>query len=164
MIIARTDMRVAAKTVVVLANHQNYLAMRFEADHSVGYVNSKFLEPGRKLDVRRLIEARLQLDDDCDLLAVSCRIAQVADNFRIARSPVQGHLDRADLRVLRGLAQKTLDRGRERLVRMQQQKRTRVANNVEDAAADCQARMIDRVMRRVMQHRRVDRRELLQVA
>src|SRR4029077_14680486 len=121
MIVAGADMRVAAKPVVVLAYHQDDFAMRLEADHSVRYVNSEFLEAGRKLDVRRFVEARLQLDDHGNLLAISCCIAEVADYLRIARSPVQGHLDRPNFRVVGSLAQEPFDRSRERLIRMQQQ-------------------------------------------
>src|SRR5713101_7636922 len=86
MIVAGPDMRVAAKPVVVLANHQDHFAMRLEADHSVSYMNPEFLEPGRQLGLRGFIKARFQLDDHCDLLAISCRIAEVAYNLRIARS------------------------------------------------------------------------------
>ena len=47
---------------------------------------------------------------------------------------------------------------------MQQQERTRVANDVEDTAADGQARMVHRMMRRVVQRGLVERRQLGQVA
>src|SRR5271156_1666596 len=121
MVVAGADMRVAPQPVVVLADDENHLAVSLKSHDAVGYVNSEFLEPGSKLDVRGFVEARLQLDNHRHLLAVARRVAQ-----------------------------EPLHRRRERLVRMQQQERTGIAKDVEDAAPDSQTRMIDGMMRRIV--------------
>ena len=125
-------------------------------DHAVGDVDAEFLELAGELDIGGLVEARLQLDHHGDLLAVARGVAQVADDLGVARGAVQRHLDGADLRIVAGFAQEALDRSRERFVGMQQQERAGIADDVEDTAADGQARMVDRMMRRIVQRGRVE--------
>ena len=45
------------------------LGVRLVADDAVHHVRAGFLQAGREPDVRRLVEARHQLDDDRDFLA-----------------------------------------------------------------------------------------------
>src|SRR5271166_3747816 len=105
MIVAGADVSVAPQAVVVLSDDQDYLAVSLQPEDAVGYVNSEFFELGRKLDVCGFVEARLQLDHHRNLLAVARGVAKVADDFRIWGRPIERHLDRADLRVVRSFAQ-----------------------------------------------------------
>jgi hypothetical protein len=134
VIVAGAEVHVAAEPVVILTHHQDELAVGFEADHTVAHVNTGGLQLLRERDVRRFVETRLELDHDRDLLAVAGGLLQIADDPRVARCPVQGHLDRPHLGIVAGFAQESLHRAGERFVRMHQQQRSGIANAVEDAA------------------------------
>src|SRR5579863_1274655 len=164
MVVASTDMRIATETVVVLSDYQDRLAMSLETYNSISDMDAKGLKTLRKPNVSRLVKARLQLYRDRYLLSVARGITQVSDDLRVVRSAIQGHLDRAHLRIIGGLAQEALDRGRERFIRMDKQNRARVADNVKDAARRCQLGMVNGVVRRVVQCGHVDRDQLHQVA
>src|SRR5215472_5260270 len=44
MVVAGPDMRIAAQSIVILAHHQDDLAVGFETHHAIGYVDSIILE------------------------------------------------------------------------------------------------------------------------
>ena len=123
MVIAGADVHVAAQAAVIVAHHDDDLAMGLQIDDAVGYVNAGFLQPARPADVGGLVETRLQLDHHRDLLAVLRRVDQVIDNLGVGRGAVQRHLDRAHLGVAAGFAQQALDRGRKGFVGVMQQDR-----------------------------------------
>jgi hypothetical protein len=104
VVVAGTDVRVAAQPIVVLAHDQDHLAMGLQADDAVGDVDAVLLELIGELDVRCLVEARLELDDDGHLFAVARRGAQIAQHVGVARGAVERHLDRANLGIFAGLA------------------------------------------------------------
>ena len=92
--------------------------MGLQPDEAVDDVGARLLQLAGPDDVRLLVEAGLDLDEDDDLLAALGGPDQVAHDRRVARRPVQGHLDRQDLGVVDGLADEPLDRGDEALVRV----------------------------------------------
>jgi hypothetical protein len=57
-------------------------------------VGARALQLARPDDVRLLVEARLDLDQDHDLFATLGGTDQRLDDRRIARGPIQRHLDR----------------------------------------------------------------------
>ena len=95
-----------------------HLRVRLEADDAVHDVGARLLQLARPDDVVRLVEARLDLDQDHDLLAALGGGDERGDDRRVARGPVQGLLDREDVGVVRGLGDEPLHRRREGLVRV----------------------------------------------
>ena len=73
VVVPGADVRVAAEPALLLAHDEAELRVRLQADDAVGDVDARVLEPLRPADVRLLVEARLQLDDAHDLLAVARR-------------------------------------------------------------------------------------------
>ena len=90
--------------------------MGLEADEAVDDVGAGLLQLARPDDVRLLVEAGLDLDEDDDLLALLGGPDQVAHDRRVARRPVERLLDRQDVGVVGGLGDEALDRRGERLV------------------------------------------------
>ncbi len=132
MVVARADMGVQAQTAVVLAYDENHLAVGLETDYSVGHVDAGFLQPARPADVGGLVEARLELDHDRDLLAVLGGVDETIDNLGTVRSAVKSHLYRLDLGVAACLFQKSLHGGREGIVGMLHQNGAVLTNRIED--------------------------------
>ena len=92
--------------------------MRLEADQAVDDVGAGPLQLAGPDDVRLLVEARLDLDEDHDLLALLGGADQVAHDRRVAARPVERLLDRQDVGVVGGLRDEPLDRRGEALVRV----------------------------------------------
>ncbi len=69
-------------------------------------------------DVRLFVGAGLDLDQDDDLFALLGGPDEIADDRRIARCPVDGHLDRQHLGIPDGLGDEPFDRCGEALVGM----------------------------------------------
>ena len=163
VVVAGAHVRVQAQPVEVLAHHENHLAVGLQSHHAVGDVDPRLLQAARPPDVRRLVETRLQLDHHRDLLAVAGRVEQIVEDLRLARGPVQRHLDRAHLRVAARLGHEALHRVRERFVRMLQEDGAGVADRVEDAALVDEGTVVDGVVGRIAQRRELERRNLEQV-
>ncbi len=125
--------------------------MGLESEDAVGDVDAGFLHATGPLDVGRLVEAGLQLDDDRDLLALAGRLDQVVDDVGVRRGPVERHLDRVDLGILRRFANEPDHRGGERFVGVMEQDRPVLADDVEDVVPVLQHDVGDRLMRRIMQ-------------
>ena len=117
VVVAGADVRVPPDAVGFLADDQAQLAVRLQAHEAVDDVDAGGLHPRRPGDVVAFVEARLQLDEHRDLLALFGRGHEHVDQRRIRSDAVQRHLDRDDLRILDGRAQERLDR-RERIERM----------------------------------------------
>ena len=92
--------------------------MRLEADQPVDDMRPRLLELAGPVDVRLLVEAGLDLDQDDDLLAALSGGDQVAHDGRVAAGPIQSHLDREDFGVGRRLGDEPLRRRGEALVGM----------------------------------------------
>ena len=58
-------------------------------------------QPRRPGDVVALVEARLQLDQHRDLLALLGGLDQQIDQRRVGADAVERHLDRDDVRIVR---------------------------------------------------------------
>ena len=74
VVIARTNMRVATcHSIRIPPRQQGQLAMRLQADEPMKNLNSGVLQIARPANIRRFIEARLQLHDRRDFLLRSRR-------------------------------------------------------------------------------------------
>ena len=105
VVVAGADVDVAAEARGALAaDDEGHLRMRLQPDEPVHDVGAGLLELAGPDDVRLLVEAGLDLDEDDDLLAALGGADQVADDRRVARRPVERHLDREDLGIVDGLA------------------------------------------------------------
>ena len=118
VVVAGPDVDVAAQAGPLAPDDERGLGVRLEADQPVDDVRAGPLELARPDDVRLLVEAGLDLDQDDDLLAALGRPDERLDDRRVARRPVQRLLDRQDVRVVGGLGDEPLDRRGERLVRV----------------------------------------------
>ena len=164
VVVARSDVHVAAQPAVVAAHDQDDLAVGLQPHHTVGHVNAGFLHPAGPADVGGLVEPRLQLHRDGHLLAVLRRVDQIVDHLRAARRAVEGHLDGAHLGVAARLREEPLHRGAEGLVGVLQEQGAVLADDVKNAAGALQLRVVDGAMRGVVQRGDLDARNLEQVA
>ena len=111
-------MDVAAQPGALAADDQRGLRVRLEPDQPVHDVGAGALQLARPDDVRLLVEAGLDLDQDDDLLAALGGPDQRLHDRRVARRPIQRLLDGQDLGVVGGLGDEPLDGRGERLVRV----------------------------------------------
>ena len=79
-------------------------------------MHAGLLEPARPLDVRPLVEARLELHEADGLLAALGGADQRRHERRVVGGAVDGQLDREHVGVGGRLLDQPLDRARERLV------------------------------------------------
>ncbi len=164
VVVAGADVGVAPEAVVIAADDEDQLAVGLQAQHAVGDVDADFFQARRPLDVGGLVEARLQFDDDGDLFALPRRLDQQVDDLRVRGGPVEGHLDGQDLRVVGGFANEPGHRGDERLVRVLQQDRAVLPDDVEDVVAILEMDVGDRFVRGIVQLRNIESGQLHQVA
>src|SRR5258706_3342447 len=120
VIVARGNMRVAPQPALFAAHHERHLGVCLVSDHAVDHVRADFLELRRPVEVRFLVEAREELNDDRDFLASLRGVDQVLHQDRVGAGAVHGLLDRDDGGVVDRLLQE-VDHGVERLKRMVQQ-------------------------------------------
>jgi hypothetical protein len=85
----------------VPADDEDHLAVRLEPDDAVGDVDADLLEPPRPADVGGLVEARLELHEHGNLLAVARGVDEVLNDVALGGRAVQRHLDREHLRIHR---------------------------------------------------------------
>ena len=120
VVVARAEVRVAADAVALAAHDLERLAVRLEADEAVDHVGALALQRLGPADVALLVEARLELDEDGDVLAVGRRLHELLDGRRVATAAVQRLLDGQHVRIVGGGAQE-LDHRVERVVGMVEQ-------------------------------------------
>ena len=113
-------MDIAANVVAFAADNQAGLRMDFVANQAINHVDAGFFQLPRPIDVPGLIKTRPQFHHCGDLLAVSDRVFQRANDARVATRAVQGLLDRQHIRIVTGLFQE-IDYAAEIFVRMVQQ-------------------------------------------
>ncbi len=117
VVVAGGEMAVAPDAVGLLAHDEARLAVGLEAGDAVDDVRAHFFERARPADVRLLVEARLQLHEDGDLLAVLDGRPQRVRDGRGRAHAVERHLDGEHLGIDGGLAHEARD-GVERVVRV----------------------------------------------
>ena len=78
VVVAGPDVDVAAQAAALAADDQRRLRVRLEPDEAVHDVRAGLLQLARPDDVRLLVEAGLDLDEDHDLLALFGRADEVA--------------------------------------------------------------------------------------
>ena len=69
MVVARSQMRVAAQPLAFAANHQRHLGVGLVADDAVHHLGAGFLQLVGEFDVGRFVEAGAQLDHHQHVLA-----------------------------------------------------------------------------------------------
>ncbi len=151
VIVAGAQMHVTAQLAAFAAHDQQHLGVGLEPDHAVDDLHTGLLQAVGQAEVGFLIEARAQLDDDGDVLAIACGLDQRIDDQRILAGAVQGLLDRQHVRVDRGLLDH-VQHGGERIEGMVQQ-HVPARDDLEDAIAVAQDA---RAQRGVFQFRPLD--------
>ena len=136
VVVARAQVAVAAHAIGLAAHHQDHLRVRLVADHAVHHVHAGFLQAVGQADVGFLVEARAQLDDGGDVLAVVRGRHQRIDDGRVGAGAVQRLLDGQHLRIGGRQAQEIQHR-RETLEGMVQQ-HIAFAQLLEQVVAPCE--------------------------
>ena len=130
VVVAGAEVHVAADAVALAAHDQHDLGVGLEAYEAVDDVHSFALERLRPADVALFVEARLELDEGGDLLAVGRRLHECVDHGGVAADAVERRLDGEHVGVLGGRADE-VDHGVERVVGVVQQD-VAVADGGED--------------------------------
>ncbi len=121
VVVARAQVRIwhepRAAAQFLPSQHQRHLRVSLESDDAVNDLRTDRFEPLGKVDVRLLVEARLQFDDDGHFLAAPRCLFEDVDHHRADAGPVQRHADRRNLRIGGRLAQE-LDHRLEALIGM----------------------------------------------
>ena len=112
VVVAGAEVHVAAHGVALAAHDERDLGVRLEADEAVDHVHAGPLERARPLDVVLLVEARLELDEHGDLLAVLGRARERGDDRRVGAGAVERLLDGEHVRVVGRLLEEPQDRDR----------------------------------------------------
>ena len=76
MVVTRAEMNVPLERSTLATHDENHLGVRLVPDDAVDNMRTRLLQHFGKLDVRLLVEARAQFDDDGHLLALARRIHQ----------------------------------------------------------------------------------------
>ncbi len=99
VVVAGAEMRVAANDAVgVAANDERELAVGLVAEDAVEDLHAGVFELARPADVGGLVEARHELDDDGDVLALR-GLFECAEDGRVGAGAVEGLLDGDDVLV-----------------------------------------------------------------
>jgi len=106
------------KALAVVAHDEHHLGVGLQPDHAIDNVHSRPFEPSRPLDVRGLIETRLQLDEYGDLHTALGSTNQAPQDRTVGARAIERHLDGLHLRVVGRLGDEGLDAARETLVRV----------------------------------------------
>ncbi len=130
VVVAGRHVHVPADAARLFAHDEDALGVGLQTDEPVVDVHAGQLQFARPSDVARLVESRLQLQDDCDLLAGLRGVDEVTCNLAVARRAIERHLYREHFRVARRLLHERLGRRRERFIGMVHQQLSR-ANDFE---------------------------------
>ena len=118
VVVARSDVRVAAQAPGFLPDHESGFGVELQPRHAVKHFRAGLVQRPRPVQVAILVESRLQLDDARDLLAPVRSAHQRADERRVVANPVHRHLDGDGCRVIGSNADEVLNAGVEALIRM----------------------------------------------
>src|SRR5262249_49558662 len=105
---------------MLLTSHdESYFTVRLQTYHTVDHVHAGFTKTLGPLDVVLFIDPRLDLHDGRHLLATLTRFDQRLRNRRLRSRAIETHLDRHDVRVMRGRLNEIDDRYKGRVRMMQ---------------------------------------------
>ena len=121
VVVAGADVQVVADAVALAAHDQDALGVGLERRQAVDDVHARLFQRAAPLDVRPLVEARLDLHQAHGLLAALGGADQRGDQRRVVARAVHGLLDREHVGVVDRLLDEALDRGHERVVGVVQQ-------------------------------------------
>ena len=105
VVVAGGQMHIAAHDTALAAGDQQHLGVGFKAHHAVDHLGTDGLQHLGPVDIRFLVKAGLQLDNDHHLFAPAHRLPQQIHHLRIGPGAVNRLLDRQHLRVVHGFAQ-----------------------------------------------------------
>src|SRR5690606_29705043 len=118
VIVPRADMAVGGDVVSLTTDDEAELGVGLELNVAVDDMDAGLLHLTRKINVGRLVEPRLQLDDRSHRLAGVGGLLKCFDDWALLpRRPVKSPFDRHDVRVRHRLAQ-ILQNGVEGLIRV----------------------------------------------
>ena len=121
VVVAGADVQVVADAVALAAHDEDALGVGLQRRQAVDDVHAGLLQRAAPLDVRALVEARLDLDEADRLLAALGGADQRRDERRVVARAVHGLLDREHVGVVDGLLDEALDRAHEGVVRVVQE-------------------------------------------
>ena len=116
VVVAGANVAIAPQPVLLAPDHEDDLRVGLETDEPVDHVHARAFELAGPDDVRLLIKASLHLDKSCHLLALLGRAYERRDDGRVLRGAIEGLFDGEHVRILGGLGDERLNRGRERVV------------------------------------------------
>lgn len=151
VVVAGTQMRVTHDLARFASQDQHHLGVGLEADHTVDHHRTGGLQTAGQLQVGFFVEAGTQFDHRGDFLAVTRRIDQRIDDFRVRAAAIQRLTHGQHMRVFRGLTQQ-VDHRREGLERVQQED-VLLADHAENVFAVLQQLGNRRSERQVLQLR-----------
>ena len=121
VVVAGADVQVVADAVALAAHDEDALGVGLQRRQAVDDVHARLLQRAAPLDVRALVEARLDLDQAHRLLAALGGADQRRHQRRVVARAVHGLLDREHVGVVDRLLDEALDRAHERVVRVVEQ-------------------------------------------
>src|SRR6266436_9824313 len=99
VIIAGAKMDILPEAIGIASYHEQRLAVRFQPHHAVDDMGARFLKLSGPANIGGLVEARAQLDQSGDLLAVVGGLDQRLDYGRITAGAIERNLERQNLRI-----------------------------------------------------------------
>ena len=167
VVVPGPHVRVAPHPVGLVAHDEGELDVGLEPLHPVGHVHALLLEGVAPRDVRGLVEPRRDLDEHRHLLPLPGRLGEGPQQRRLAVGAVDRELDGEDRGVRRGRVQEAQHRAVEALIGVVQQD-VAARDLVEDRRGAVgqpgQARVVDRLVRRIAEVVAVRPVEMLEVA
>ena len=138
MVIAGTQVHIAAQNLAFTAYHQNHLGMGFVANNAIHHVGTGLLQSVCEFDVGFFVKTRFELDNDGNFLALARRLKQGFHHWRVRAGAIERLANDQYVGITCCLIEKVRDRC-EGLKRMVQQQIT-TPNDVENVATLGQAR------------------------
>ncbi len=166
VVVPGADVRVPAEKIAFAADDQRHLRVDLQVREPVRDVDARLLQRPRPLDVAKLVEAGLELDEADGLLPLLGALDERRDELAVVARAVHGGLHRVDVRVADGGLGEHLEARAERSVRLVHQ-HVAAADLVEDlrqvALCARQASGYGRDPRLVLEVGPVDGHELLEL-
>ena len=119
------------EALTVIAYHEHHLGMGLQPNHAVHDMHTRSFEPASPLNIRGLIEPRLQLHQHGNLHPALRGADQAPKDRAVGSRAIQRHLDRLHMRVVSRLGDEGLNAARETLIRMVDQQRT-IIHHIEE--------------------------------
>ena len=106
MVVASAHVSVTTNALALTANDEHGLGVGLQTCDPINHIHPSLAHHAGPLNIRRLVKTGLQLDDGCDLLAISRSGNEGLNDRGIRTRAIERLLDRQDVRVLRSLNEK----------------------------------------------------------